>query len=86
MRQRLPTEYFLRIYATFLRKHPGFERKVENIIDRLARNDQTLRVHTLHGPLHGYYAVRITQSYRIVFALEADAIIFIDIGSHDDVY
>ena len=55
-------------------------------MNRLVAGDPHLRIHALHTPFNGFYATRITQSYRLVFAFEPDAVIFIDIGSHDEVY
>lgn len=86
MRRRVVTEGFLRAYRSFLRKYSNLEPKVEDIIDRIANGDRSLRAHKLHGKLAKLYAASVTQSYRIVFALESDAVIFIDIGSHDEVY
>jgi mRNA-degrading endonuclease YafQ of YafQ-DinJ toxin-antitoxin module len=48
--------------------------------------DGSVRTHTLHGAMKGSHAARISQAYRLVFALEPDTIVFIDIGSHDEVY
>lgn len=86
MRRRLPTESFLRVYSAFLRKHPELEQKAEMVMDGLATESRAVRVHTLHGRFKGLYAARVSQSYRLVFALEPGAVVFIDIGSHDEVY
>jgi len=86
MRRRIATANFLREYAVFLRKHPELEEKIEQVMERLATGSRATQVHTLHGKLAGYYAARISHSYRLIFALEPDAVIFIDIGSHDEVY
>ena len=55
-------------------------------MERVASGSRLAHTHTLHGSLKGFYSARISQSYRLVFALEPDAVIFIDIGSHDEVY
>ena len=62
------------------------EEKVEQAMERVASGSRLAHTHTLHGSLKGFYSARISQSYRLVFALEPDAVIFIDIGSHDEVY
>lgn len=86
MRRLRLTEGFLRTYNAFLHKHPELEGKIEEVIDEIARGDRGVRIHALHGRLRGFYAARVSQSYRLVFALEPGTIIFIDIGSHDEVY
>ena len=46
----------------------------------------SLRTHGLKGAFAGCSAARLSREYRIVCVLEADRVIFIDIGTHDDVY
>jgi hypothetical protein len=36
--------------------------------------------------LSDYFAARLSRDYRIVFVLEPGRVIFLDIGTHDDVY
>jgi len=87
MKRRLAGASFLKTYGAFLRKHPELEQKVEDVMDRIAAGERAgLSTHTLHGKLGGFHSARISQTYRLVFALEPDAVIFIDIGSHDEVY
>jgi len=87
MKCRLAGASFLKTYGAFLRKHPDLEQKVEEIIERIASGKRTgLGMHPLHGSLKGLYSARVSQSYRPIFVLEPDAVIFIDIGSHDEVY
>lgn len=46
--------------------------------------DPKLKTHKLKGELKGFWAFSITESYRIMFAIEDDgAISFIDVGDHD---
>lgn len=87
MRRKFLTPGFLRALASFLDKHPELADKAEEVTNRIVAGERAgLRTHPLHGPLKGLYAARISQSYRIVFALEPDRVTFIDIGSHNDVY
>ena len=86
MRRKVHTPNFLRRLASFVQRHPNLEEKAREAVSRVVEGDPHLRIHTLHGLLKGFYATRITQSFRLVFALEPDAVIFIDIGSHDEVY
>ena len=54
----------------------------------LAKNpkDARLKVHKLTGKLAGLFAASIIHEYRVVFYLENDKIIFLAIGTHDEVY
>ncbi len=87
MRRQAATSSFLRTYKAFLHKHPELEKKTEQLMDRVAVvRLPSADVYALHGKLAKFHAARISQSYRLVFALEPDKVTFIDIGSHDEVY
>jgi len=86
MRRIEPTPRFNRLLASFLDAHPNLEEKVFTVMKRLAQNPRDAKAHPLSGEMKGCYAASITLSYRIIFSLETDAIWFIAIGSHDDVY
>ncbi len=87
MREKRVTAKFLRSLGHFLEKHPELEDRIGEITNKIIDGERAgLYIHTLHGPLKGLSAARISQQYRLVFALEPGAIIFIDIGSHDEVY
>jgi mRNA-degrading endonuclease YafQ of YafQ-DinJ toxin-antitoxin module len=48
----------------------------------------SLRLHKLKGRLSDLFSVSINITYRITlyFIIEEDAIVPVDIGSHDEVY
>lgn len=87
MRRKFATQKFLRSYGSFLEKHPELEAKTEKVMAQIVAGQTAgLRAHSLHGPPKGFHAARISDDYRLIFALESDAVTFIDIGSHDEVY
>ncbi len=47
-----------------------------------------LKLHPLHGPLEGLWAVSVTYKIRLIVVLreEEHALILVDIGSHGEVY
>jgi mRNA-degrading endonuclease YafQ of YafQ-DinJ toxin-antitoxin module len=46
-----------------------------------------LRTHKLHGLLANYHAFSVAPDCRVIFKkLPEDTFLFIDIGSHDEVY
>jgi addiction module RelE/StbE family toxin len=49
--------------------------------------DQTLRTHKLSGRLKHLWAFSIEYDFRVVFSfLEDDRVLFVDIGTHEEVY
>jgi mRNA-degrading endonuclease YafQ of YafQ-DinJ toxin-antitoxin module len=49
--------------------------------------DQSLRTHKLSGRLKDLWSFSIEYDLRIVFSfLEGDRALFVDIGTHDEVY
>lgn len=74
----------------FLRAFKKLPKKLKSeIIEREAlfrENifDPRLKAHKLKGVLKEFWAFSITESHRIMFAIEDDGIIsFIDVGDHD---
>lgn len=50
-------------------------------------NEPGLRVHKLHGILAEHYAFSVDLDCRVIFKKFAnDTFLFVDIGSHDQVY
>lgn len=48
--------------------------------------DQRLRTHKLSGKLKNLWSFSLGYDYRVIFYFEGEQAIFIDIGSHDEVY
>lgn len=49
--------------------------------------DPSLRTHKLTGNLKAYSSFRITYDIRVIFEfVTLDEALFVDIGTHDDVY
>ncbi|MHB8913734.1 MAG: type II toxin-antitoxin system RelE/ParE family toxin [Minisyncoccota bacterium] len=84
MREIVTTPRFDRRLVSFTKRHPEFKEVIRELMRDIARG--TCKKHALHGVMKGSYSARVSQSYRLVFALEPDAVIFIDMGSHDEVY
>jgi addiction module RelE/StbE family toxin len=76
-------------FLRLVKKLPAQEqRAVFDAIERFETNpkDSRLRAHKLHGTLAGLYAIAVRYNLRAVFGTKGDAVIFFDIGSHDEVY
>jgi len=48
--------------------------------------DQRLRTHKLSGKLKNLWSFSVAYDFRVIFHFEGEQAIFIDIGSHDEVY
>ena len=70
-------------------KHPE---KVYELIEKLLlfqsdTNHPLLRTHKLSGELDGLYAFSIEEDCRVLFKIyDAENIVLLDIGTHDEVY
>jgi mRNA-degrading endonuclease YafQ of YafQ-DinJ toxin-antitoxin module len=78
-----------------IRQNPQLRLLVERSLQRLAEDPfhPALRTHKLAGDLAGIWACSIDYSYRILFEFindpdndEEDAILLLNLGSHDEVY
>jgi len=85
---------FRRAYRKWVRKNPGLQERIFEVLDLLADDlySPQLKTHKLRGQLQGLWACSVEYDCRIVFTLEPDPessedmIVLIDIGTHDEVY
>ena len=79
---------FRRTFKRKTRKNPPLRERILETLERLAEDvfDPRLKTHKLRGQLEGLWACQVDYDCRIVFALEKDMIVLIDIGTHDEVY
>lgn len=90
MAEILYTDSYLKRARKFIKKHPELVSQYEKTLKLLEINPNhpALRLHKLHGKLSELHSISINISYRIslIFLIEADKIIPIDVGSHNEVY
>ena len=90
MTEILYTDSYLKRAGKFIKKHPDLISQYEKTLKILEINPfhPSLRLHKMQGKLSQLYSVSINISYRmtIIFMIEDDKIIPIDLGSHDEVY
>jgi addiction module RelE/StbE family toxin len=62
-----------------------YEESIEKINEFGNKNSHTkLKVHKLHGKLHGYWSFSVNYKFRILFRMVSrDHFVFHDIGDHD---
>ena len=84
------TESYIRRARRFLKRHPELLGQYEKTLRLLELNPShpSLRLHKLSGRHDDLYSVSITMSYRISLELliREDAVIPVNIGTHDGVY
>ncbi len=84
------TESYNKRAKRFFKKHPDLIPQYYRTLKLLEANPfhPSLRLHELHGKLSELYSVSINISHRIsiYFMIENDAIVPVDIGSHEEIY
>lgn len=84
-----PASYRQREHS-FLKNHPDLRTRYFKTLLLLEQNPShpSLRLHALQGRLTGLHSVSISIRYRITVELELRdrEILFVDIGSHGEVY
>ena len=90
MAELIFTESYIKKAKKFFKKHPELLTQYEKTLKLLELNPNhpSLRIHKLHGRLSELYSVSINISFRIsvLFLIEDDRIVPVDIGSHDEIY
>ena len=94
MHELVPTPKFERAFQRVVRKNPALQPQIEQSLRRMAANlaDPRLKAHHLSGPLAGLHACSAAYDCRIVFAKQkhpqtgTEALLLVNIGSHDEVY
>ena len=94
MRHLIGDSSFERAFRRRTRRNPALRKRILDTLTTLVENPFTpsLRTHRLRGQLEGLWACWVEYDCRIVFTFEADpaggddAIVLIDIGTHDEVY
>jgi mRNA interferase YafQ len=94
VRQLVLTPKFKRAFRRLVKKNPALQMPIENALRRMAEDlDQpSLRTHHLSGKLAGFFACSCGYDCRIVFAKarkaesSEEALLLVNVGSHDEVY
>ena len=90
MAKILYTERYIEKAKRFIKKHPELTNQYKKTLQLLELNPghPSLRLHKLKAKHKNLYSVSINISYRIrlMFLLENNAIVPIDIGTHDELY
>ena len=94
MRELVLTAKFRRAYRKFVGRDKRLQKAVDNTLVAMSEDlfAPYLGVHKLSGELYGLWACSCGYDCRIVFALElnpktnAEVILLLDLGTHDDVY
>jgi mRNA-degrading endonuclease YafQ of YafQ-DinJ toxin-antitoxin module len=94
MRELVLTPKFKRAFRKFVKRNPQLETKIIQTLQLMKEDvfNPQLNTHSLQGKLLGLKACSCGYDCRILFALEIaqdqteEAIILVDLGTHDAVY
>lgn len=79
---------FLKHFKQRILPRPSVDRQYEKRL-RLFLADQRhpiLADHALHGDLEGYRSFSVSGDIRVIYRITGDALLFYDIGTHNQVY
>lgn len=82
------TPYFRRKYVKLARKDKFLSELMDKHVHALILGNRipSAHIHKLTGNKREYWSISVKQNLRVVFKYSTQGIIFIDIGSHDEVY
>jgi addiction module RelE/StbE family toxin len=93
MREIVLTPKFKRAFRKFIKRNPQLEPKLIQVLKLMKKDVFTpqLSTHSLQGKLLGLKACSCGYDCRILFTIEVyqdqtEAIVLLDIGTHNDVY
>jgi addiction module RelE/StbE family toxin len=79
--------------SRFKKRFNKLPQKIQQVFEKKLRifildiHEKTLRTHKLKGNLSSFFAFSITRNYRVIFQiLSRTLIVFVDIGTHNQVY
>jgi mRNA-degrading endonuclease YafQ of YafQ-DinJ toxin-antitoxin module len=81
------TRYFRQVFHQRIRFNPEFLDLFYQKVDLLLKNEkQKLRCHSLKGSMLTLSAFSLTKDIRVIYKEEKDYFIFLDVGTHKQVY
>lgn len=89
MTEIFPTSAFRKAFKRKIRGNINLEARFRDRVAIFQDNpfDPKLRTHRLSGPLKGLWSFSIDYDVRVVFSfLKAEQVLFVDIGTHEEVY
>jgi mRNA interferase YafQ len=88
MKRIVPSKRFRRAFRRYVRRHPELRQRIEVVIEQMAVDvfAPVLETHLLKGKLEGFQSCSCGYDCRILFRIEEEEIILLDIGTHDEVY
>ncbi len=89
MTEIVPSSAFRKAFKKKIRGNKNLEARFRNRIVIFRENpfDPKLRTHRLSGQLQGLWSFSIDYNTRVIFSfLEPNQVLFVDIGSHEEVY
>ena len=88
MRKIVFSPKFGRALRRYVKRNPELRNRLENVIQQMELDvfAPSLGTHPLRGKLEGFQACSCGYDCRIIFSVDSEVIVLIDIGTHDEVY
>ncbi|MBG1259698.1 type II toxin-antitoxin system YafQ family toxin [Nostoc commune] len=94
MRLLVLTPKFKRAFRRFVKRNAELQQRIEDTLQQMEADvfAPALGTHKLSGKLDGFQSCSCGYDCRVVFSIELDAetkteaIVLLDIGTHDEVY
>ncbi|MCC5609148.1 type II toxin-antitoxin system YafQ family toxin [Nostoc sp. CHAB 5834] len=94
MRLLVLTPKFQRAFRKFVKRNTELQQRIEDILQQMEADvfAPALGTHKLSGKLDGLQSCSCGYDCRVVFSIElnietnSEAIVLLDIGTHDEVY
>ena len=78
------TKHYQKRILSNVALHKKFQQRFKLFLESSV--DPILKDHSLTGDMQGYRSFWVTGDVRVIYRIEKDAIILIDIGTHTQVY
>lgn len=87
-RKLVLTPKFKRAFSSFVHRNRRLQQEIEKVLEQMEEDifSISLNTHKLSGTLEGLRACSCGYDCRIIFSLENELIVLLDIGRHDEVY
>lgn len=85
-RRIILSQRFIHHFQTRIFPHESLVAAYISSVDAFRTDPTVVGDHTLRGPLAGRRAFWMNNDYRVVYQAQGDDLLFLDIGTHAQVY
>jgi len=86
MKTVISTSQFRRHYKARIAQHEPLVKRFQDSLQTFLHDPASVRVHSLTDKMAGKLAFDVAPDFRVVFRENAEKVILVDIGTHEQVY